>query len=155
MKEKKYLSSSSITLTKGICVLFAVALVLVDIFAWWIIEFLNTKVFRGESAFESVIVLLVCLYICSIPAYVLLHALYRLLQNIEKDQVFVKENVSYLRKVSWCCMIASLVCALGSMIWVSLVVIWIAAGFVGLIVRVVKNIFEKAIALKEELDYVV
>jgi hypothetical protein len=36
-----------------------------------------------------------------------------------------------------------------------LLLVAIAAGFMGLIVRIVKNAFQQAIAMKDELDYTV
>ena len=85
-------------------------------------------------------------------AGVALFYLYRLLHNISLENVFFAENVQCLRVLSWCCLIAGLVFFIG--VWFSpmLAILGGAAGFVGLILRVVKNVFAQAVALKDEND---
>ena len=56
---------------------------------------------------------------------------------------------------SWCCFGACLVSFASSLYWPPIMLVAIAAGFVGLIVRIVKNVFEQAITMKDELDFTV
>ncbi|MDE6124123.1 MAG: DUF2975 domain-containing protein [Eubacterium sp.] len=94
-----------------------------------------------------------------VPAgYVALICIDRLLTNIRKEVVFDGRNVKMLRIISWSCFYAAIVCLLAFVIiciakeWFSVFLIILAsgAGFMGLVVRVVKNVFESAIKIKEE-----
>ena len=87
-----------------------------------------------------------------VPAYTVMWFLYRLLDNISKERVFVEENVRCLRIISWCCFVASVVFLASSFYSVSWMVLCVAAAFGGLILRVVKNVFAAAVALKDEHD---
>ena len=94
-----------------------------------------------------------------VPAgYVALICIDKLLTNIRKEVVFDGRNVKLLRIISWSCFYAAIVCLLAFVIiciakgWPSVFLIILAAGagFMGLVVRVVKNVFESAIKIKEE-----
>lgn len=142
----------SIILSHVLVCILAIALVLLDIFGFWICKWLLSILPHAAPSFA---VLMVCLYSCSIPAYLLLYRMHRLLTNLRQEQVFIPENVSHLRCVSYCCFGAGLICLMGSFCFPSLLVITLAAGFVGLIVRIVKNVFQQAISMKDELDLTV
>ncbi len=92
----------------------------------------------------------VCFYPCAVFAYVTLYSLIRLLLNIKKDVIFVTANVKYLRRISWCCVVVSLITLVAGMFYVPYLFVCIAAGFVGLMLRVVKNVMENAVQIKEE-----
>ena len=94
----------------------------------------------------------VTLVVFAIPAYTALVSLYRLLNHISREQVFVEANVRCLRIISWCCFGAAVVFAASSFYSTSWVVLAVAAAFGGLILRVVKNVFAAAVALKDEHD---
>lgn len=75
-----------------------------------------------------------------------------ILLEVKKDNIFVFNNVSYLRGCSWLCIIAAILFfTLGSVYWTCLLLAF-AAGLVGLMLRVVKNIVERAVEIKEEND---
>jgi hypothetical protein len=144
----------SILLSRALTAGFTVLLAAADAGGWWIVKFICDNVVQnhGAAGFWS---LLVCLYLCSIPAYLLLFGLYRLLRNMEADRVFIAENVLLLRRVSWCCVFAAAICLCASPAWPSLLLVAVAAAFMALIVRVVKNVFVRAIGMKDELDFTV
>ncbi len=144
----------SVQLSRGLTIAFGILIAAADAGGWWLVDFL----YRGLSFSHGPAgrwVLLAALYLCSIPAYGALWCLYRLLRNIERERVFTAENVLLLRRVSWCCAGAAIVCLLASPVWYSMVLLAAAAAFMGLIVRVVKNVFVRAIGMKDELDYTV
>lgn len=102
------------------------------------------------------------------PFYVLVPAGYaalicidKLLINIKKEIVFDVKNVKLLRIISWCCFYAAIACV-SSFIIIAIVknyilgtaLILVGAGalFMGLILRVIKNVFEHAIVIKDEND---
>lgn len=98
---------------------------------------------------------LVIIYICCAIALVALYSLNKLLSNISREIVFVKQNVDILRRISWCCFIVALVLLPGSLFSLVFFMLSVMAGFVGLILRVVKNVFEAAVRLKDENDYTI
>ena len=145
--------SRSLCLSRVMVGVFFAALAACDLFGWWLVRFLCEKLIAVNHGLGGAYVLLACLYICSVPAYFVLWDLRCLLKNIGADKVFAAENVRHLRRISWCCMAAALVCGAGAVIeWPSLLLITAAAGFMALIVRIVKNVFERSIAMKDELD---
>lgn len=78
-----------------------------------------------------------------------------LLHNVRKGMVFTDANVAYIRIISWCCIAAGVLFA-GLTHWFFISGgVAIVALFVGLCLRVVKNAFEEAAALKTENDYTI
>ena len=94
-------------------------------------------------------------YASGIPAAVVLWCLHRLLRNISEEEVFIEENVQSLRVMSWCLILAALVYLVGGAFDWYLGVFSAAAAFAGLILRVVKNVFAQAVALKNENDFTI
>lgn len=98
-----------------------------------------------------------------VPAgYVALVCLDKLLINIRRDAVFVYDNVKLLRIISWACTYAALVgfvafvvILLSDFMFETMLVLSAGEFFMALIVRVVKNVFDKAIEIKEENDLTV
>ena len=88
----------------------------------------------------------------SVCAWICLWDLYRLLKNLQAEQVFTEANTLLLRHISWCCAGAAVVCLLSTIYAWPFVIVAIAAAFMMLIVRIVKNCFEQAIDMKSELD---
>jgi len=95
---------------------------------------------------------LITIYTGSAPAAALLVFLYALLRKIGVGQVFINENVAYLRYISWCCFVGAVISIASGFYYVPWIAPGIAAAFVGLILRVVKNVFAEAVALREESD---
>ena len=69
--------------------------------------------------------------------------------------IFDARNVALLRAVSWCCVGAGLICLVSGVYYLPFAVIAIAAGFMALIVRIVKNVFRQAILMKDDLDLMI
>lgn len=147
--------SRSIKLSRALVYAFTAALVLCDVFGWWLVQFICEMLVHRNHGLQGGTVLLACLYLCSVPGYILLHGMHKLLRNLQNGRVFLPVNVALLRRISWCCFAACLICLAATPVWYSLSIVAVAAGFVGLIVRIVKNVFEQAILMKDELDYTV
>lgn len=143
----------SLALSKLCVILFSVTLLVVLCTAPWLIATLQK--FSNNAAQASYWFFLASIYTGAVPAAVLLYALYRLLSHIGQDEIFTNENVKYLRNISWCCFIGGGVCLVSFFYYVPWLVAAISAGFVGLIVRVVKNIIAQAVLLKQENDYTI
>ena len=83
------------------------------------------------------------------------HALQKgegILRRIEAGAVFVPANVTALRRISWCCAGAAVVCLAAAYIYLPFAFLGVAAAFMALIVRVLKNAFAQAVHMKDELD---
>ncbi len=99
--------------------------------------------------------ILTAIYACCVPALAALFCLDRLLANIKKKEVFIPRNVRFLRWISWCCFAVSIilfVAAFSTPPTFFFFIVAVAAGFFGLILRVVKNVIEQAMILKDEND---
>lgn len=120
---------------------------------WYDISFGGGYGFFGNASI--VIPMCVIFYICDIFAFVALHSLHVLLSNINKDEVFTEKNTVCLRKISWMCMFAGVALfVLGLWRFVFMLAGFLAVMF-GLIMRVLKNVFEKAVEIKSENDFTV
>ena len=91
----------------------------------------------------------------AVASWVALGKLWGLLKSIKVGQVFTAENIRRMRVVSWCCAAAGLVCLGAGLLYLPCLVCAMAAGFMALIVRIVKNTFQQALLMKDELDYTV
>lgn len=145
----------SIRLSRVIVMIFALAILAVDVCAALLclgkMPLLGTLLEKpGQIAAFAL-----CTYACSVPGYLLLWDMNRLLKNLQQQKVFIPENVSFLRTVSYCCFAASAVCFGCAVKIPALLSVTVAAGFVGLIVRIVKNVIQQAIRMKDELDLTV
>lgn len=110
---------------------------------------------RGLEIASGKVLLSISFYSLLIPAAAALWFLYRLLQNISRGQVFVEENVHCLRVISWACFLAAGICLASSAYYIPFLAVAVMAGFMGLILRVVKNVFAEAVAIKQENDYTI
>jgi len=99
--------------------------------------------------------LMASIYSGSVLAWLCLYQLWRLLGSIRAGEVFIDANVRRMRIVSWCCAGAAAICLVSAAYYLPFAFIAVAAGFMALIVRIVKNAFQQAIAMKDELDLTV
>ncbi|MGI6586926.1 MAG: DUF2975 domain-containing protein [Gracilibacteraceae bacterium] len=140
----------SISLSKFCVLAFSVMLIGTDLSAPWIVKwflsFSRASLVGKEALFLSTI------YSGSVPAAVLLFCLYRLLYHIENEQVFITANVEYLRRISWSCFAGAIICFASISYYFPWIFVAVAAAFMGLIVRVVKNVVAQAVELKNESE---
>ncbi|MGE5678423.1 MAG: DUF2975 domain-containing protein [Pseudomonadota bacterium] len=140
----------SISLSKFCVLAFEVLLVgTVASAPWlvrWLLDFSRADLAGKEIFFLSTI------YSGSIPAAVLLFCLYRLLHHIELDKVFIHANVEYLRRIAWSSFGGAIICFASTTYYLPWIFVAVAAAFMGLIVRVVKNVIEQAVELKNESE---
>jgi hypothetical protein len=124
-----------------------------------LLPYLTDSGFFSESAFriqDAVAAKLMPIYyaVCAPGLVALFHA-NALLVAIRSGEVFVRRNVRYLRVISWCCLAATAIFVIGARGSLALLLIATAAAFAGLIVRVVKNVLETGIEIKDENDYTI
>ena len=95
------------------------------------------------------------IYSCALPAGKLLWDLHRFLKNISQDLVFIDQNVALLRSISWCCIAAGIICLFSCTYYMIYFFLAVAAAFIGLITRVIKNVFRQAVCIKAENDFTI
>ena len=133
-----------------ICVyVFAAILLALDVSAPLFAPWFSSEYVYVE---RSGIYMLFTVYSGSVAAWLCLWYLRRLLMNVRDGRVFVDDNVQLMRRIGWCCGAAALICLVSALYYLPVIVIAIAAAFMMLIVRIVKNAFQQAIEMKSELD---
>lgn len=142
----------SLALSKVCVCTFACALILLDIEGYFV-----AKVFASLRNMTKTDVMLfsATIYTASVPAWILLYQLWKLLGTVGAGGVFTQGSIRCLRVISWCCVAAALICALSALYYLPFLIAAVAAGFMALIVRIVKNCFEQAVRMKDELDLTV
>lgn len=153
--KKKWTDNMSLTLSRVIvymlAVIFALACVYVAtsfLVSGWEPFFLA----RLEAHELDPAGFCVTFYICAVFAFTALFFLNKLLKNVKDQQLFIDENVKILRILSWCCYLVGIVMAVYSIWAYPFIIIAAAAAFFGLIIRVLKNVFAKAVEMREEND---
>lgn len=149
-------SKKSTQLSMVICyILFGLLLVLC-LFGPKIFEFYMTC-YRGfapdgEALSKLKKVFVYCFYPSAIFAAIILDSLIKLLFNIKKNEIFIAENVRILKRVSWCCIIIAIITFIGGIFYMPFLFVFFAGIFVGILLRVLKNVMQSAVSLREEND---
>ncbi|GBF34866.1 hypothetical protein DCCM_3986 [Desulfocucumis palustris] len=143
----------SIGLSK-LCILFFMCVLIATVVSapWltrWFLDFSQAGLKGTETFFLATI------YVGFVPAAYLLNNLLRLLRRIEAGQVFIAENVERLRRISWSCFIGAGIALVSVFYYFPWFFVVVSAAFMGLIVRVVKNVVAQAVALQNEVDYTI
>lgn len=121
----------------------------------WIVRYYDEIVNEANGLPSVFVPLLVTLY-CAVPAAVVaLVCLDKLLGNVRRGEPFTESSVKYLRVISWCCFAEALVFVYFSFLKQFAFLVVIGFAFIGLILRVVKNVFKQAVIIREENDYTI
>lgn len=109
---------------------------------------------KVESSDENIILGLAYVALVFIALIDIL--LFMLLMKVKAGKVFTAESVGLIRGISWgCYLVAGVFCGLSAYFtFVALLVAFVAA-FLGLCLRVVKNVIEEATEIKAENDMTV
>ncbi len=114
------------------------------------------KLYEKRAGTEGLYTLLLATLLCCVPpAVIALVCLDVLLWNIQKNRAFIEQNVKLLRSISYCCFCVAVIFIYFSILRPFAFVIVFAAGFFGIILRVVKNCFQQAVAIREENDFTI
>ena len=99
-------------------------------------------------------VALVVLYISGIPALIIIYAFIKMFETLKNDNPFVRENVTYLKIVSVCSLLISIIYIIGMFFIVSIFEIVAIAIFIiaFLGTYVLAELLRRAIEYKEEND---
>ena len=142
----------SIVLSQFCVCAFGLLLAVLDVFGYWLVGFF-IRLRSMNWQLEAVI--LAAVYVCSVFAWIVLWRMWKLLGNIKAGRVFIPENIRHMRTVSWCCAAVALACLLAGLAYLPFFICAMAAAFMALIVRIVKNAFQQALLMKDELDFTV
>ncbi len=93
-----------------------------------------------------------CFYPSAAFSGIILYSLLRLLFNIQNENVFIKKNARYLRRVAYCLLAIGIITFAGGFFYMPFMFVSAAGLFTGMMMRVLKNVFEAAIELREEND---
>ena len=146
----------SITLTRYVVALAILGSAVMTVCGPWLVRWLMTTHHLNQEGPAVEVVLLVLGYLCAALAFWMLYNLYRFLGRLEQGEVFVPQTVLALRRISWCCAGAAVLCLpVGIWIYLPFAFLAVAAGFMALLVRVLKNAFAQAVRMKDELDYTI
>lgn len=99
--------------------------------------------------------LTVALYVSALPGFICDLALMKLLRNISTDKIFISQNVTILKILSYCCIFVGVEYLIFAHRYITMILIAFVALFIGLILRVIKNVFDKAIEIRTENDYTI
>lgn len=125
--------------------------------AWWIrLALLGWLLIAAALPFFQLErAMLVLFYIVFLPVLAALYGMERMLRNIQQGIVFASANVGYLRLISWACFFSAVFLLVGACLWPVLILAAGCIGFLGLFVRVIKNMLTEAIGIKEENDFTI
>ena len=103
---------------------------------------------------------LIVIYSALVPVGVADALLILLLKKVKCSQVFTAAAVALLRGISWCCFVECVILAtVGNLLFAPFAPIITSvaavAAFLGIVLRVVKNVIEEATAIKAENDFTI
>lgn len=139
-----YTSLKSAKVTLVMSYVFCGILVLLMIFAKPILSWFAVGNMR------TLYIVMISFYICCPAAWAALVSIIKLLKNILREEIFIEKNVFYLRLLSWCCAFVSVVCIVSGSMYFPLLVFAAGAGFMMLILRVLKSVMARATEIKNE-----
>ena len=99
--------------------------------------------------------ILIGFYGCALAVFPALWNLDVLLRNILKREIFIRRNVSAIRRVRWCCMAVSAICLPASFFYQPLIFMVIIMFFLALILSVLGEVMAAAVEIREENDLTV
>ena len=149
-------NKTSVKISVGVCISLSVILFILVIFGNSVFELYMTA-YRGFSATGEALTMIkktfgFCFYPSAVFAAVILYSLLKLLFNIKNEKIFITQNVKYLRTVSWCCFAIAIITLIGGFFYMPFIFVTAAGGFTGMLLRVLKNVMQSAVELREEND---
>ncbi|MBO5211436.1 MAG: DUF2975 domain-containing protein [Clostridia bacterium] len=149
-------SKKSVNLSIVVCFILSAILVLLAIFGPMVFKLYMTA-YRGflpagDAMRHLSRTFVLCFYPSAVFAGIILYSLLKLLFNIKGGQVFINQNVTLLRVVSWCCIAIAIITFVGAFFYMPFGFVALAGGFVGIMLRVLKNVMQSAVELREEND---
>lgn len=146
-------SKKSVNLSLFVCGFTILCILIISCFInSWAVGYFNYGSYSDHTQYLKYIGFIFSYYPSAILGVLAVVSLIKMLLRIKNDNPFCRENVKNLKFISWCCFIVALITFAGSFLYLPLIVVAVAAGFFGLILRVVKNVIQSAVELREEND---
>lgn len=95
------------------------------------------------------------LYLILLAGAAAVVALWILLGEVRGGRVFTAKPVACLRVLSWSCIAAGILFGILGIHYLFSILVAVAALFLGLILRVLKNCLQEAVLIKEENDFTI
>lgn len=133
-----------------------------DVFGYYICKYVWSQIVVGWDQFRPITneavafpMLIALFYVGTLFAYVILFNMLKLLDNMKASKVFIKDNTKLMKNMSVACIAIFAICFVAMLVWPSLLFVGIIGLFMGLIVQCVRVVMDKAIDMRDELDYTV
>lgn len=140
-----YTTDKSTKITFYVTYFFDVILIGLMLFAYPI-----AKNVLGPTQRTAYLSAVIAFYICCPAAWVALYKIRKLLKNVLADTIFTNETVKLLHQLSWCCGFVAAVCFITIYFCHIFFTFCIGAALMFLLLRVLRNVMGKAVAIKEE-----
>ena len=124
----------------------------IAIVVWCILGIAVPTLFFMQQISFDILILFGLLFV---PILLAFYGLHKMLSNIQQGVIFSLQNTASLRLVSWACFFAAMFLLIAAFKWPVLIFASGVIGFLGLFVRVIKNMLSEAIAIKEENDFTI
>lgn len=124
----------------------------IAIVVWCILGIAVPTLFFMQQISFDILILFGLLFV---PILLAFYGLHKMLSNIQQGVIFSLQNTASLRLVSWACFFAAMFLLIAACKWPVLIFASGVIGFLGLFVRVIKNMLSEAIAIKEENDFTI
>ena len=149
----------SIIVSMSMTVLLFAALIFIT---WWLPEVVTSLInvndnlgTRGEITPQHRTLVLIDAYAMLGVAYLAVGLLFALLLSVWRGQVFSRISTRLVSAVSLCCFVEGILFALLTYYFQLALCAAIAVSFIGLCLRVVKNVLEEATRIKSENDFTI
>lgn len=154
----KYNNDKSITITKYLIILVQLGIIGLSIIAYWF--FNNYKLFARfkylvNSLDKYLLLFIISTYLILLVGFYIMSNLSKLINNINEEEIFTLENINLLRYISWACFLIAFISLLSTFYYYVWFIIFVVGIFMGMLLRVIKNVFSKALEIKEENDLTV
>ncbi|MBO5779428.1 MAG: DUF2975 domain-containing protein [Clostridia bacterium] len=125
-------------------VLAVLALVFPTLTTWYFTTY-------GEShVAETIQRLMIAFYICLPIGFVALGLLAKILHNLRKELVFIRQNAVCFRWLSFCALYVGFACTATGIVYLPLLIIALAAFFIGLLLQVLVRLLLTACQIADE-----
>ncbi|MBR6407927.1 MAG: DUF2975 domain-containing protein [Clostridia bacterium] len=109
----------------------------------------------GRQGEELTTALRILIYVAGVIGTILLALMYKLLDNVHRDIIFEDRNVKLLKAIQYICYCSAAVIAVFTPYFIFAAAVALAAAFVGLLIRVITNVFQSAVQIKQENDFTI
>ncbi len=141
--------NKSLMLTLIITGVLMFLLTVLVFFMPWILQFYIEVMKRTFAPKTAMLVVFYCL----VPfGYAVLGILMKLLLNLKKENIFIRQNVNLLRFLSWFMSGAAVISVIGGFWYLPFLIVGAVFSFMFMILRVVKSAFAYGSDLKDDND---